>query len=98
MAGLGGLEHPCRDTPRDTGGAAWHWGSQLGTGSAHTELAERISLAGQGFLKLGLGGQNLANELMAINRLQGTLLILTNCFAAITPADRLRCGAHPEVC
>lgn len=44
------------------------WGSQLGTVSAHTELAECTSpcLAGQG-LKPGLGGQNLANELMAIN-------------------------------
>lgn len=43
-------------------------GSQLGTVSARTELAERTTpcLAGQG-LKPGLGGQNLANELMAIN-------------------------------
>lgn len=59
----------CAGTPR---GAPvllpGHWGSQLGTGSARTELAEHTSpcLAGQG-LKLGLGGQNLANELMAIN-------------------------------
>lgn len=44
------------------------WGSDLGTGSVCTELAEHTSpcLAGQG-LKLGLGAQNLANELMAIN-------------------------------
>lgn len=44
--------------PRGAQGATW----------AHTELPERTSpcLAGQG-LKLGLGGQNRANELMAIN-------------------------------
>lgn len=68
MAGLDGLVWPCRDTLGTLVVLPGRWGSQMGTGCARTELAEHTSpcLAGQG-LKLGLGGQNLANELMAIN-------------------------------
>lgn len=57
-------EMPCRAQAAPLG----HQCSELCTGSARTEPAEhtRLCLAGHG-LKLGLGGQNLANELMAIN-------------------------------
>lgn len=73
QAGLSLVATSPRDVPKATpgrvsrvaqlGGHCW-----MGTESALTELAELTStcLAGQG-LKLGLRGQNLANELMAIN-------------------------------
>lgn len=51
----GHAETPCRAAAELLG----HQCSELGVGSAHAE-------PGYG-LKLGLGGQNLANELMAIN-------------------------------
>lgn len=71
--------HPRGDGPKATPGRVSRVAQLDGTrgallvlpaghGSARTELAELTSpcLAGQG-LKLGLGGQNLANEIMAIN-------------------------------